>query len=117
MNFDYIGSFSGAAGGLAKVMKGYSDLNDTLTKCADQWFGSADNTDTFDASCNTCKHFSRSPMTPEEKRQRSTFGMPGLCQIKDIPVVGWHRGKYCGIENDLCYQNRRTDLGPNEIIP
>jgi hypothetical protein len=89
------------------------NVNNTMTKLFDAWFG-PDEVDSFDASCNTCKHFRRRPMTPEEKSKRNIFGMPGDCQKKNIVVTGWQRGQYCGFENADCYENRRTNMRPHE---
>jgi hypothetical protein len=86
-----------------------SQANDKLTSAFDAIFG-PDEVDSFDASCNTCKHFQRKSMTPEEKKQRNTFGMPGHCAKKDIPLVGWQRGQFCAYENAECYENRRMGM-------
>ena len=111
---EFIESISGEDGHLAKSVKTMDRLNGSMTKFLDYLWG-PDGTDTFDASCNTCKHFDRKSMTPEEKKERNIYGMPGRCQKKDIAVRGWHRGQYCGFENVQCYENRRTGMTPIEF--
>lgn len=88
----------------------FGHINDGLTRAFDGLLWSPDEVDAFDASCNTCRHFVRKPMTPEEKRERNLYGMPGQCQLKQIPVSGWQRGQFCGLENGACYENRRTGM-------
>lgn len=109
-----ISELTGEAGGLAGTAKACHGINDGLTKSFDAIFG-PDHVDTFDASCNTCKHFQRRNMTPVEKAERNIFGMPGLCLLKDIPTRGWQRGQYCGFENAKRYENRRTGKRPSEL--
>jgi hypothetical protein len=89
-------------------------MNNSLTSFYDAILG-PDGTDTFDASCNTCKHFNRRAMTALEKSERNIFGMPGRCELKHIDVRGWQRGQYCGFENSDCYENRRTGKRPHEV--
>lgn len=110
-DFEQVESDSGPQGGLASAMGAFAGLNDGLTRFHDGIFG-PDSTDTFDASCNTCKHFLRKAMTAEEKAERNIFGMPGHCAKKDRPTIAWHRGQFCGYENAECYENRRTGLTP-----
>lgn len=112
-NFYYIERLSGDAGELHSATKTFNELNNSMTKFFDALF-SPEEVDSFDASCNTCKYFARKPMTPEEKKDRNIFGMPGNCTKKDIPTRGWHRGQYCGFENKDCYENRRTGMKPIE---
>lgn len=99
----------GPQGSLAGLVGVCNNLNDSLTRINDSILG-ADGTDAFDASCNTCKHFQRKPMTGEEKANRNIYGMPGRCEKKDIAVTGWQRGQFCGFENAACYENRRTEM-------
>lgn len=108
-DFEFLRGNSGANLDLS----GCSRINDALTKVFDSLW-SPDEVDSFDASCNTCKHFQRKPMTAEEKAERNIFGMPGLCGKKHIAVRGWQRGQYCGFENADCYENRRTGMRPSE---
>lgn len=112
-DFAYIQDASGEGGDLAQAVELCDALNQALTQSLDSIF-SSDVMDSFDASCNTCRHFQRKPMTPEEKRERNIFGMPGHCAKKDIAVRGWQRGQYCGFENAACYENRRTGMRPAE---
>lgn len=108
---EYVESASGEAGVLANVGRLSGKMNDGLTRAFDAFFG-PNEVDSFDASCNTCKHFQRKPMTPIEKSERNIFGMPGQCALKEIPTTGWQRGQYCGFENASCYENRRTGMRP-----
>jgi hypothetical protein len=107
---------SGEGGSLSKGAWAADKFNNALTDKFDAFFGSADNTDTFDASCNTCKHFQRRQMTALEKSERNIGGMPGICSLKSIATTGWHRGQYCGFENAECYENRRTGLRPHQVM-
>jgi hypothetical protein len=91
----------------------FSVLNNSLTRVFDSAFG-PDEVDSFDASCNTCKHFERRPMNPKEKSERNIFGMPGHCGKFDRPTVAWQRGQFCGFENASCYENRRTGMRHSE---
>jgi hypothetical protein len=116
MDFEILDEVSGGAGGFQKSMQACDKLNDGLTALSDA-ISSPDETDSFDASCNTCKHFQRHAMTPEQRAERSRNGMPGHCLLKDVPVKGWHRGHHCGFENESCYENRRTGMRPNEARP
>jgi hypothetical protein len=108
-DFDYLVGHSGSNIDLSKC----GDINNGMTKMFDAIW-SPDEVDSFDASCNTCKNFQRKPMTPEEKAERSIFGMPGRCELKSIPVRGWQRGQFCGFENADCYENRRTGMRPKD---
>lgn len=108
---EYIETLSGEAGSLADAARLFGKINNGLTTAFDAYFG-PDEVDSFDASCNTCKHFQRRPMTSIEKSGRNIFGMPGLCELKNIPTTGWQRGQYCGFENASCYENRRTGMRP-----
>jgi hypothetical protein len=112
---EYIFSMSGAGGGLRLLVGHVDSCNNALTSSLDRMFGSVNGTDTFDASCNTCKHFVRAAMTPEEKALRNIAGMPGTCDLKQIEVRGWQRGQFCGFENAACYENRRTGQRPHEV--
>lgn len=120
--FEYLHSFSQPhAAELADgttvtrtIEQGFHALNDGMTRMMDAQLG-PDGTDAFDASCNTCKHFVRKAMSPEEKAERNIFGMPGRCAAKDVPVRGWQRGQHCGFENALCYENRRTGKRAHEV--
>lgn len=110
---EYLQSASGESGGLSSADTTCGSINNFLTRSIDHIF-SPDSVDSFDASCNTCKHFVRRAMTPEEKSERNVFGMPGYCQKKDIDTRGWQRGQYCGFENADCYENRRTGMRPKD---
>lgn len=107
--FEYIKSNSGVNVDLSLCGK----LNDGMTRVLDGIFG-PNEVDSFDASCNTCRHFERRAMTAQEKAERNIFGMPGRCAKKDMPVRGWQRGQFCGFENRDCYENRRTGMKPGQ---
>ena len=114
-DFEYIKDLSGEGGALAQANSVFDKINDGLTGFFDSLLG-PDATDAYDASCNTCKHFARKPMTAEEKRLRNIYGMPGECLLKQIPTNGFQRGIYCGWENEQCYENRRTGKRPADIV-
>lgn len=105
-------AMSGASGGLATMANTCHKLNGTLSKVSDSTFGS-EGTDTFDASCNTCKSFSRLPFDKKD-RNPSLYGFPGTCTKFNKPTTGYKRGIYCGFENDPCYENRVTGMTPTE---
>ena len=99
----YIKALSGANGNLAHGADSFHRLNDGLTQMMDA-FGSPDETDTFDASCNTCRNFQRIPFDRKE-RLVSAEGFPGTCALDGSKQTGWPRGQLCG---KPCYVNRRT---------
>jgi hypothetical protein len=100
---EYVEYASGAAGGLAKSVELFGKINDGLTAMMDATEG-PNETDAFDASCNTCTHFLRERFDRKE-RLVSIWGFPGTCSKFDVRVVGWPRGLLCG---HACYKNRRT---------
>jgi hypothetical protein len=53
-------------------------------------------------------------MSPDERRERNIYGMPGQCGKKKIAVVAWHRGQL-DEKNEECYENRRTGLSYGEF--
>lgn len=77
----------GMASELSSVIATIGRTNENLTRLYDV-LSDPDETDTFDASCNTCRSFERKPMTPEEKTHRNIYGMPGRCAKKDVQVRG-----------------------------
>ena len=106
---EYIEDVSGESGVLAKFVGLFNKANASLTAAMDA-FANSEETDSFDASCNTCMHFARKPMTPLEKSERNIFGMPGTCLLKSVEVRGWQRGQDCSFDNAACYENRRTGM-------
>ncbi len=105
-DFDILESATGPQGDLAESARLCHALNTSLTRVFDLAFG-VDGTDSFDKSCNTCKHFVREKFD-KSVNPPAIYGFPGRCAKKDIPTVGWPRGQYCGFENSECYENRKN---------
>lgn len=98
-DFEYLEGHTGNGIDLSRCNK----ANDGMTGFLDGMWG-PDKTDAFDSSCNTCKHFQRTPFDRKE-RVTSVFGFPGTCGKTGQSVTGWPRGQFCG---HSCYENRRT---------
>lgn len=107
-DFDFVDEASGASGDLAKGIQVCVALNSNLTGLLDAIEG-PDGTDTFDASCNTCKHFVRARFDKKEHNP-AIFGFPGSCAQTGDAATGWPRGQYVGMK---CYENRRTGKKAN----
>ncbi len=110
-DFEYLKNATGDSGVLSSLS--LDSINNNLTTFFDQIYG-PDEVDSCDASCNTCKHFVRKGMNPQERSERNIYGMPGRCAVKEIEVFGQRRGIYCGFENADCYENRRTGMRPKD---
>ena len=103
---EHIEQLSGADGELKKTAGLCVNMNDGLTSALTQLLpGGADELNSIDADCNTCKHLQRLPFERKE-RTPSIWGMPGLCGKNGRPVIAWGNGQFIGAS---CWESRVSD--------